>query len=86
MGPAGNPARSLAGDQPDQYNLMIRHDNRQTITRNGTEIRVRAPGNQAQAHIERDATLAFLSSETLTAEQLANLAAGLKPAPTTSSI
>lgn len=75
-----------AGDQPEQYNLMIKHDEWQTITRNGTDIRVRAPGNQAQAHIERDGTFVFLSSETLTAEQLASLAAGLKPAPTTSSI
>jgi hypothetical protein len=65
---------------------MIRHDQWQTITKNGADIRVRAPGNQAQAHIERDGTFVFLSSETLTTEQLASLAAGLKPAPTTSSI
>lgn len=74
-----------AGDQPDQYNLMIKHDEWQTITRNGIDIRVR-PGSQAQAHIERDGTFVFLTSETLTAEQLASLVAGLKPAPTTSSI
>jgi hypothetical protein len=75
-----------AGDQPDQYNLMLKHGEWQTITSDGDEVHVRALGNQAQAHIERDATFVFLSSETLTGEQLASLTAGLKPAPTTSSI
>jgi hypothetical protein len=75
-----------AGDQPDQYNLMVKDGNRQTGTRNGIDVRARAPGNQAQAYIERDRTLVFLRSDTLTAEQLASLAAGLKPAPTTSGI
>ncbi|MBV9536762.1 MAG: hypothetical protein JO321_15265 [Solirubrobacterales bacterium] len=75
-----------AGEQPDQYDLMIKHDEWQTITRNGTDVRARAPGGQAQAYIERDGTFVFVSSDTLTAEQLAGLAAGLKPAPNTSSV
>ncbi|MGH2892963.1 MAG: hypothetical protein ACRDPM_06815 [Solirubrobacteraceae bacterium] len=74
-----------AGDQPDQYNLMLEHGEWQTITRDGVDVRVR-PGSQGQAHIERDGTFVFLSSETITAEQLASLTATLKPAPTTSTI
>ena len=73
------------GDQPDQYNLMLKRDNWQTINRNGTDVKVRS-GSQTQAHIERDETFVFLTSETLTAEQLATIAAGLKPAPTASSV
>ena len=74
------------GDQPDQYNLMLKRDDWQTITRNGTDLQVRAPGSQTQARIERDGTFVFLTSETLTADQLATIAAELKPAPTTSSV
>ena len=73
------------GDQPDQYNLMLKRDDWRTINRNGTDIKVRS-GGQTQAHIERDETFVFLTSETLTAEQLATIAAGLKPAPTASSV
>jgi hypothetical protein len=73
------------GDQPDQYNLMLKRDDWQTINRNGTDVKVRS-GSQTQAHIERDATFVFLTSETLTAEQLVTIAAGLKPAPTASSV
>lgn len=78
-----------AGDKPDQYDLMIQHGGWRTSTRNGTDVQVRGPGgpgSQAQAYIERAETFVFLTSETLAAEQLATLAAGLKPAPSTSSI
>jgi hypothetical protein len=73
------------GDQPDQYNLMLKRDDWQTINRGGTDVKVRS-GSQTQAHIERDATFVFLTSETLTAEQLATIAVGLKPAPTASGL
>lgn len=80
-----------AGDQPDQYELMISNEEWpwQTITRNGTNVRVRTPsgpGSQAQAYIERSDTFVFLMSETLTGDELATLAAGLKPAPSTKRI
>ena len=39
-----------------------------------------------RAHLERDGTFVFLSSDTLNSDQLTTLAAGLKPAPTTGSI
>jgi hypothetical protein len=78
-----------AGDKPGQYELMISDDDWRTITRNGTDVRVRTPGgpsSQAQAYIERSETFVFLMSETLTGDELATLAAGLKPAPGTTRI
>jgi hypothetical protein len=75
-----------AADTPDQYELMSKADDWRTVTRDGADIRVRTPGSQNQAYIEREGTFAFLISETLTGDQLATLAAGLKPAPSTNSI
>jgi hypothetical protein len=78
-----------ASEKPDQYELMIKHGGWRTITRNRTDVQVRSPdgpGSQAQACIERSDTFVFLMSETLTGDELATLAAGLKPAPSTRSI
>jgi hypothetical protein len=75
-----------AAETPDQYELMSKADDWRTISRDGTDVRVRTPGSQNQAYIEREGTFAFLMSETLTGDQLATLAAGLKPAPSTNSI
>jgi hypothetical protein len=68
---------------------MIEHGGWRTITRDGTDVQVRTPGSpssQAQAYIERSETFVFLMSETLTGDELATLAAGLKPAPSTRTI
>jgi hypothetical protein len=76
-------------EKQSQYDEMIRGDGWDEVVRDGTTIGVTKPdaaGNQAQAHLERDGTFVFLMSETLGPEQLANLAAGLRPAPSTSSI
>jgi outer membrane lipoprotein-sorting protein len=78
-----------ASEKPDQYELMIKHGGWRTITRNGTDVQVRTPGgpgSQAQAYIERSETFVFLMSETLTGDELATLAAGLKPVPSTRRI
>jgi hypothetical protein len=78
-----------ASEKPDQYELMIEHGGWRTITRDGTDVQVRTPGSpssQAQAYIERSETFVFLMSETLTGDELATLAAGLKPAPSTRTI
>ena len=79
-------SQHAARDKPDQYELMIQHGGWQTITRDGTDVEVRAPdgpSRQAQAYIERSGTFVFLMSETLSGDELATLAAGLKPAPST---
>ncbi len=65
---------------------MRQADDWRTITREGADVRVRTPGSQNQAYIEREGTFAFLMSETLTGDQLATLAVGLKPAPRISSV
>jgi hypothetical protein len=57
--------------------------------RDGAVVRVTGPdtfGPQAQAHIERDGTFVFLSSETLNSDRLATIAARLKPAPRSGGI
>jgi hypothetical protein len=78
-----------AADKPAGYDEMIGDDRWTEVIRDGIAVSVagREPGaSQAQAHIERDGTFVFLSSETLAVEQLATFAAGLKPAPTSSAI
>jgi hypothetical protein len=70
-----------ASDKPGQYDLMIASDGWQTTTHDGTAVQVQSGGPQFQAHIERDGTFVFLTSETLSGDRLAAIAAGLKPAP-----
>jgi hypothetical protein len=82
-------SQHAASEKPDQYELMIEHGGWQTITHDGTDVQVRAPdgpSRQAQAYIERSDTFVFLMSETLTGDELAALAAGLKPAPSTGTL
>jgi hypothetical protein len=76
-----------AADASRQYGHIIDHENWQEVARDGTSVRVRpAEWPQAQAHIERHGTFAFLVSDNLTGDQLATIAAGLRPAPSTGSI
>jgi hypothetical protein len=50
-------------------------------------VKVKPAGfGQAQAYLEREGTFAFLVSDNLTGDQLATIAAGLRPAPDTGSI
>jgi hypothetical protein len=70
-----------ASSKPGQYDLMIADDGWRAITHDGTAVQVRRGGPQSQAHIERDGTFVFLSSETLSGDRLAAIAAGLKRAP-----
>jgi hypothetical protein len=65
---------------------MLRHDDWQTLTDGETEVRYRRLGSQAQACVERAQTFVFLMSESLSGEQLAAVAAGLKPAPGSASL
>jgi hypothetical protein len=69
------------------YENMVNGDDWQDLTRDGTSIKVRPSGwGQAQAHLERDGTFVFLVSDNLTSDQLATIAAGLRPAPDVGSI
>jgi hypothetical protein len=59
----------------------------ETVTRGGIEMRTRpARWSQAQVELERDGTFVHLMSDNLTRDQVLTIAAGLRPAPSTSSI
>ena len=59
----------------------------ETVTRDGIEMKTRpARWGQAQVELERDGTFVHLMSDNLTRDQVLTIAAGLRPAPSTSSI
>jgi hypothetical protein len=68
------------------YEHMINDENWQEVDRDGTSVIRPAEWPQSQAYIERDGTFGFLVSDNLTGDQLATIAAGLRPAPSTGSI
>jgi hypothetical protein len=76
-----------AADASHHYGNIIDDENWQEVARNGTSVRVRpAESGQAQAQIKRDGTFVFLVSDNLTGDQLATIAADLRPAPSTGNI
>jgi outer membrane lipoprotein-sorting protein len=69
------------------YENMVNNEDWQEMTYDGTTVKVRpADWGQAQAHLERNGTFAFLVSDNLTNNQLGTIAAGLRPARSTGSI
>jgi hypothetical protein len=84
-----NVSQTPATDRGSIYDELTRGDGWDEVVRNGTAIHVMKPGaagHQVQAHVERDGTFVFLMSATLTSDQFATTAAGLRPAPSISSI
>ncbi len=80
-------SQMAASDRESPYEQMINDDRWHVVARDGTRVKVTKSGfGQSQAHLERDGTFVFITSENLTSNQLATLAAGLRPAPTISSI
>jgi hypothetical protein len=80
-------SQMAAADAAHRYGNMIDDENWQEVDRGGTSVRIRpAEWPQSQAYIERDGTFVFLVSDNLTGDQLATIAAGLRPAPSTGSI
>ena len=79
-------------DYPEQYDLMLAGEHWEEVVRDGAAFRVntgsaRGPGpRQAQACVERGGAFVFLTSDTLSTEQLTRIAAGLVPAPGTSGV
>lgn len=80
-------SQMATADRASHYGNMINDENWQEVDRDGTSVKV-APAEwpQAQAHLERDGAFVILTSDNLTSDQLATIAAGLKPAPSTGSI
>ena len=59
----------------------------ETVTRGGIAMKTRpARWGQAQVELERDGTFVHLMSDNLTRDQVLTIAAGLRPAPSTSRI
>lgn len=56
----------------------------QVVARDGRQVRITPAGwPQAQAHVEHDDTFAVLTSDNLSTDELATIAAGLRTAPST---
>jgi hypothetical protein len=69
------------------YKSIGNEEDWEDVTRNERTIRTRpASWGQAQAQLELHGTFVYLQSDNLTRDQLLNIAAGLRPAPSTSSI
>lgn len=76
-----------AGGPNPYMELSHGDENWETVTRDGVEMKARpARWGQAQVELERDGTFVHLMSDNLTRDQVLTIAAGLRPAPTTSSI
>ena len=76
----------------EQYDLPLAGEQWKDVTRDGTTLRVNSESargsgpRQAQACVARDGAFVFLTSDTLSTEQLTRIAAGLVPAPSTSGV
>jgi hypothetical protein len=71
---------------PNPYRKLS-DDGWETVTRAGIEMKTRpVRWGQAQVELERDGTFVHLMSDNLTRDQVLTIAAGLRPAPSTSSI
>ena len=68
--------------------VMLGDDDWEDVSREGRAIRAtrRDASSEAQAQLEHGDTFVILSSQTLTRDELATIAASLKPAPSTASI
>jgi hypothetical protein len=71
----------------DPYRRLGDGEDWETVTRGGIEMKTRpARWGQTQVELERDDTFVHLMSDNLTRDQVLTIAAGLRPAPSTSSI
>jgi hypothetical protein len=76
-----------AADAPRHYGMPFGDQSWDEVLRDGTLIKIRPAGErQPQAHLTRNDTYAYLESENFTTDELATIAASLRPAPETSGI
>lgn len=72
---------------PNPYRELSDGEDWEAVTRAGVEMKTRpAKWGQAQVELEREGTFVHLMSDNLTRDQVLTIAAGLRPAPSTSSI
>jgi hypothetical protein len=73
-----------AADVPRHYGMFSGDQSWNEVLRDGTLIKIRPAGDrQPQAHLSRNDTFAYLESQNLTTDELATIAASLRPAPET---
>lgn len=71
----------------DPYRQLSDGEDWERVTRGGIEMRTRpARWGQAQVELERDGTFVHLMSDNLSRDEVLTIAAGLRPAPSASSI
>ncbi len=76
-----------AADASNPYKQIGDGENWENVTRGGIPMRTRpARWGQTQVELERQGTFVHLMSDNLTRGQVLTIAAGLRPAPSTSSI
>ncbi len=76
-----------AADTCNPYKQIGDGENWENVTPGGIPMRTRpARWGQAQVELERQGTFVHLMSDNLTRDQLLTIAAGLRPAPSTSSV
>jgi hypothetical protein len=77
----------MAADATSARRRASNQEGWETVTQNGVTLRTRpASWGQAQAELEIDGTWVHVMSDNLTRDQIVKIAAGLRPAPTTSSV
>jgi hypothetical protein len=73
-----------AADAPQHYGMLFDDKSWHEVLRDGTLIKIRPAGElQPQAYLTRHGTFAYLESAGLTTDELATIAASLRPAPET---
>ena len=77
-----------AADASQHYGNLMDDESWQEVLRDGTPIKIRSADEfrPAQAHLTRNGTSVRISSHSLAADELATIAASLRPAPSTGSI
>lgn len=83
-------SQSSAGERPQAYEQFIHDESWGEVTVNGTVVHLnRAAGSgrvRTQAYVERYGSFVLITSETLTGEQVARIAASLIPVPGSSEV
>ena len=71
-----------AADAPRHYGMFFGDQSWDEVLRDGTLIKIRPAGErQPQAFLTRHGTFAYFESGNLTTDELATIAASLRPAP-----
>lgn len=85
-GPRFSVSQLSAAARNAMFGPLRRDEGWEEVGQDGTVIRVTTAGAWTLAHLDRDGTFVFLASDTLASDELAMIAANLRPAPVANSI